>query len=150
MSLMFVKYPYPRSVKQLIDNGGYGQLGSQNSQPANTVLFSVDGAQPSTRQVRMAISRDGRDRALHWPLANEGGAVVRVDNRILDHTHGAWDEYAKVKQAGTVHRLNGSVSDQGAQWNDEMDWKQKDSYEHGTGGRFLCLTVDRPLTSPHP
>ncbi|KAH0566284.1 hypothetical protein GP486_000309 [Trichoglossum hirsutum] len=80
--------------------------------------MAVDGVQPSTYKVRMAISQDGRDRALQWALANEGGAVVRVDNRIIDHTHAVLDVYAGVKQAGTVRRVSGSASHQRARLND--------------------------------
>src|SRR5579862_963421 len=84
MHLMFVKYPYPRPVQQLIDNGGYGQLGARDRKLTNMVLFSTVGAQPSTNRVRIAISQDGKDRSLHWGINN----IAKVDDRIANFRYG--------------------------------------------------------------
>jgi hypothetical protein len=111
MHLMFVKYPYPRPVQQLIDNGGYGQLSTWDCNLTNMVLFSIDGAQPSTNRVRMAISQDGKDRSLHWGINN----IVKVGDRIANFRYGTWDEDTALGQAHLVRRVAASASRQVAQ-----------------------------------
>ncbi|KAH0541481.1 hypothetical protein FGG08_004020 [Glutinoglossum americanum] len=101
MSLMFVKYPYPPPIQRLIDNGGYGRLGSQKGGSANSVLFSVYGTQPTTERVRKAISLDGRERSLPWALVS----LARAGEEIFDSTRNAHEKHDKFGQASKVRRV---------------------------------------------
>ena len=79
ISLKVVFPPYSAGVKRLIDQRGYTQLVQPEEKAGRSVLFWVNGYQPSTSLVRNAIAQDGRDRGMDWALLNGRKSIEKVD-----------------------------------------------------------------------
>ncbi|MCJ1289368.1 hypothetical protein MMC34_000900 [Xylographa carneopallida] len=77
MSLRVLLPPYHANLQRLLENEGYPQLVQSGSKTGSSVLFWVDGHQPSALSVRTMLSKDGLDRGLQWgPLRGHGGIKV--------------------------------------------------------------------------
>lgn len=71
--------PYPPSVRRLLTQRGYPQLVRPDEKTGRSVLFWVNGYQPSTMSIRTAIGEDGRDRGLHWALPRGTQSIELLD-----------------------------------------------------------------------
>jgi len=95
LSLKLLLPPYSAMVTSLVEHGGYRQLVDGTGKAANAVLFWVEGFQPSTFFLKEVIARDGRDRALLWEIAGEGGGITKLEVPVAattDHEGEAEDE----------------------------------------------------------
>ena len=79
ISLKMVFPPYSAGVKKLIDQRGYAQLVQPLEKAGRSVLFWVNGYQPSTSLVRNTIAQDGRNRGMEWALLNSRKSIEKLD-----------------------------------------------------------------------
>lgn len=63
--------PFSIGLKRVLDRGGYLRQPDGEDRTGRAVLFSVEGVQPTTREMGHAIALDGRDRGMLWNLAIE-------------------------------------------------------------------------------
>ncbi len=80
ISLRIVFPPYAPALKRLLELRGYPQIMRPEDKSCKSVLFWVDGFQPTIHDIREMISRDKRSRGLNWALANTLKPVEKVDS----------------------------------------------------------------------
>ena len=78
--------PFNSSISQVLEEGGYAQLTKPINKAGRSVLFWVEGYQPSTRAVEQLLADDGRDRGILWSVENRKGSVepVKTDVARMD------------------------------------------------------------------
>ena len=79
ISLKVLFPPYSAAVKRVVDQRGYAQLVQPEEKAERSVLFWVNGHQPTTNLVRNVIAQDGRDRGMEWVLLKGRKSVEKVD-----------------------------------------------------------------------
>jgi hypothetical protein len=80
IAVKFVFQPYSPGLKRLLELRGYPQIMKPEDKSRKSVLFWVDGFQPTIHDIRDMITRDKRSRGLNWALANSIKPVEKVDS----------------------------------------------------------------------
>lgn len=77
LSLRLMDTPYRQNVRKVLDYLGYPQIVTPDDKAGRSVLFWVNGYQPSTLSVKTMLAKDGQDRGLQWgPLRGCGNIDV--------------------------------------------------------------------------
>jgi hypothetical protein len=70
--------PYRPAMQRLLDDGGPVAIAGRKSKTEDMVLVSTDIGQISQADLLDGIKRDGRNRNLHWKLANVENPIMRL------------------------------------------------------------------------
>ena len=80
ISLRVLFPPYRPGLKRLLELRGYPQITKPVDKSCKSVLFWVEGFQPTIRDIKDLITRDSRHRGLDWALADSPNPVEKVDS----------------------------------------------------------------------
>lgn len=94
ISLRVVFPPYAPGFKRLLELRGYPQIMKPEDKSFKSVLFWVDGFQPTIHDIRDMIMRDKYHRGMDWALADSSRPVEKVDS-------GAAREWEKAELGAT-------------------------------------------------
>ena len=73
-----LQQPLSPTVQQLIKDGGYPQIATSDAVFENKVLFSLDKGFPTVQAIRLLLSKDQRERNLHWKLAEHHNDILKL------------------------------------------------------------------------
>jgi hypothetical protein len=78
--------PYSSAVQSILAAGGYDLLVSPNESPraGRSVLFWVEGYQPTSHAVHTMLVKDGQTRGLQWSPAGGKGEIKMLDTERAD------------------------------------------------------------------
>jgi hypothetical protein len=77
LTLRLLDTPYRRNIRKVLDYLGYPNIVTPDDKAGRSVLFWVNGYQPSTLSVKTMLAKDGQDRGLQWgPLRGCGSIDV--------------------------------------------------------------------------
>ena len=110
LSLRLLDAPSINTVRTVIDHLGYPQIVTPDDKAGRSVLFWVDGYQPSSLSVKTMLAKDGQDRGLQWgPLRGCGSIeafAVKPGEEHDEETeaeaagepdNGQWDRWSKTE-----------------------------------------------------
>ena len=86
---------YSAGTQQVLDQRGYRPLSGVTDKTGRCVLFSVDGRNLPTSEIKLSVAADGRDRGLAWDVSiEELNTLTLAANGSEDLTSTEIDEIA--------------------------------------------------------
>ncbi len=79
LRLRRLESPLPPHLRNLVNQGGYPELISSETNSSYPILFTVDGAQPSYYDIKQAIHQDGKDRGLMWTALTSKNSIRKFE-----------------------------------------------------------------------
>ncbi|KAL9113185.1 MAG: hypothetical protein Q9187_007654, partial [Circinaria calcarea] len=79
ISLRVLQPPYLHGVRKTLQDRGYTALVSPENRSGRSVLFWINGHQPTTFSVKTVLAKDGQERGLQWGPLNGKGSIDLLD-----------------------------------------------------------------------
>ena len=92
--------PYTSSIRRILAANGFPNLTQPVDRSGRSVLFWVDGFQPSTISVKNMLVRNGQDRGISWAPATGKGSITLLEKaprKAQTGSNGGGDQALKKK-----------------------------------------------------
>jgi len=130
--------PYKPAMQRLLDDGGPAAIAGRKSKAEDMVLVSTDFGQISLDGLLQGIKLDGRNRNLHWKLANVEDPIVRLHDWPVGEDEAEESRGGRERNAPKpLGRYVVSFKDRHEARRFVREWHKRPFVEKGKAGRRL-------------